>query len=97
MVDFFEDLGRKISDVANDIGKKTEDTIEIQKLKSDMRTLRRANDRDLMDMGRMVYDKFVQGEISDLDYVAVCESIEKRDEEMKRRFSISEGKSSVRK
>lgn len=61
MVDFFEDLGRKISDVANDIGKKTEDTIEIQKLKSDMRTLRRANDRDLMDMGRMVYDKFVQG------------------------------------
>ena len=65
MVDFFEDLGRKISDVANDIGKKTEDTIEIQKLKSDMRTLRRANDRDLMDMGRMVYDKFVQGEISD--------------------------------
>ena len=47
MVDFFEDLGRKISDVANDIGKKTEDTIEIQKLKSDMRTLRRANDRDL--------------------------------------------------
>lgn len=59
---FFEDLGRKISDVANDIGKKTEDTIEIQKLKSDMRTLRRANDRDLMDMGRMVYDKFVQGD-----------------------------------
>ena len=55
MADFFEDLGRKISDVANDIGKKTEDTIEIQKLKSDMRTLRRANDRDLMDMGRMVY------------------------------------------
>ena len=84
MKDFFEDLGRKISDVANDIGKKTEDTIEIQKLKSDMRTLRRANDRDLMDMGRMVYDKFVQGEISDLDYVAVCESIEKRDEEMKK-------------
>ena len=37
-----------------------------------------------MDMGRMVYDKFVQGEISDLDYVAVCESIEKRDEEMKK-------------
>ena len=47
MADFFEDLGRKISDVANDIGKKTEDTIEIQKLKSDMRTLRRANDRVL--------------------------------------------------
>lgn len=82
MADFFEDLGKKLSDAVNEIGKKTEDTIEVQKLKSDMRTLRRANDRDLMDMGRMVYDKFVQGEISDMDYVTICEAIEKRDEEM---------------
>ena len=29
MADFFEELGKKISDVASDIGKKTEDTIEI--------------------------------------------------------------------
>lgn len=84
MADFFEDLGKKLSDAVSEIGKKTEDTIEVQKLKSDMRTLRRANDRDLMDMGRMVYDKFVQGEISDLDYVTICEAIEKRDEEMKK-------------
>lgn len=81
MVDFFEDLGRKISDVANDIGKKTEDTIEIQKLKSDMRTLRRANDRDLMDMGRMVYDKFVQGGFPTLimlQYVNPLKNVTKR-------------------
>lgn len=82
MADFFEELGRKISDVAMDLGKKTEDTIEIQKLKSDIRTLKRANDRDQMDIGRMVYEKFSNGEISDIDYVAVCESIEKRDEEI---------------
>lgn len=81
MADFFEDLGRKISDVANDIGKKTEDTIEIQKLKSDMRTLRRANDRDLMDMGRMVYDKFVQGRFPTLimlQYVNPLKNVTKR-------------------
>ncbi len=80
MADFFEELGRKITDVANEIGKKTEDTIEIQKLKSDIRSLQRANDRDLLDIGRMVYEKFCNSEISDMDYVAVCESIEKREE-----------------
>lgn len=84
MADFFEELGRKISDVASDIGKKTEDTIEIQKLKSDIRGFHRANDRDLIDIGRMVYEKFKDGEISDLDYVAMCEAIEKRDKEIER-------------
>lgn len=82
MADFFEELGKKISDVAIDLGKKTEDTIEIQKLKSDIRALKRANERDQLDIGRMVYEKFSNGEISDIDYVAVCESIEKRDEEI---------------
>ena len=63
MADFFEELGKKISDVASDIGKKTEDTIEIQKLKSNIRGLQRANDRDFIDIGRMVYEKFKDGEI----------------------------------
>ena len=58
MADFLKNLGKRISDVASDLGKKTEDTIEIQKIKGDIRSLKRANDRDLMDLGRMVYDKF---------------------------------------
>ena len=32
----------------------------------------------------MVYEKFKDGEISDLDYVAMCEAIEKRDRETRR-------------
>ena len=84
MADFFEELGKKISDVASDIGKMTEDTIEIQKLKSNIRGLQRANERDFIDIGRMVYEKFKDSEISDLDYVAMCEAIEKRDKEMER-------------
>ena len=30
----------------------------------------------------MVYEKFQSGEVSDIDCVALCEAIEKRDEEM---------------
>lgn len=81
MGDFFEDLGKKISDVAGEIGRKAGDTIEVEKIKSQIRSLRRANERDFMEIGRMVYDKFKDGEVSDFDYTKQCESIEKRDEE----------------
>lgn len=84
MSDFFEELGKRITDVANDVGKKAEDTIEVQKLKGDIRSLKRANERDLMDIGRMVYDKFQKGEVDDTEYIALCEEIEKREEEIEK-------------
>ena len=80
MADFFEEFGRMVSDVASDITKKTGDTLEIQKIKSNVRSLKRANERDLADIGRMVYEKFQ----SDMDYVTLCEEIEKRDEEIEK-------------
>ena len=84
MADFFEEFGRMVSDVASDITKKTGDTLEIQKIKSNVRSLKRANERDLADIGRMVYEKFQSGEVSDMDYVTLCEVIEKRDEEIEK-------------
>ena len=75
MADFFSVLGKKISDVAEDLEKKTEDTLEVQKIKSNIRSLKRANERDFMDIGKMVYEKFHDGEISDIDYVTLCEAI----------------------
>ena len=84
MADFFSVLGKKISDVAEDLGKKTEETVEIQKIKSNIRSLKRANERDFIDIGKMVYEKFHNGEVSDIDYVVLCEAIEKREEEIAR-------------
>ena len=52
--------------------------------KSNVRTLKRANERDLADIGRMVYEKFQSGEVSDMDYVTLCEEIEKREEEIEK-------------
>ena len=49
MADFFEQLGKKISDVAEDFGKKTEDTLEVQRIKSQIRSLDRANERDYIE------------------------------------------------
>lgn len=79
MSDFFEDLGKKLSDAATEIGKKTEDTLEIQKMKSDIRSLNRGNERDYMDIGKLIYDRYQNGEVVDGDVSALCEAIDKRD------------------
>lgn len=82
MADFFEDFGKKISDAAVEIGRRTEDTIEVQKLKSEIRTLNRGNERDYMDIGKAVYDSYQKGEVIDGDMAALCEAIEKRGEKV---------------
>ena len=55
MADFFGELGKKIADTASDLSKKAEDTLEVQKIKGEIRSLKRANERDYKDIGRMVY------------------------------------------
>ena len=85
MADFFEDLGKKITEVADDLGRKAGDTIETQKIKSQIRALKRANERDYLDIGRMVYEKFQDGELFGTDYITICEAIEKRSEEIERK------------
>ena len=78
MAGFFDDLGKRLSETANDLGKKAEDTLEIQKRKSDIRFLGRANDRDYMDIGKIIFEKYRNGEVVDTDMAALCESIDQR-------------------
>ena len=46
-----------------------------------IRSLDRANERDYIEIGKKIYEKFKAGEVADLEYIALCESIEKREEE----------------
>ncbi|MDL2295301.1 hypothetical protein LJC18_00580 [Lachnospiraceae bacterium OttesenSCG-928-E19] len=80
MQDFFEDLGKKITKVADDVVKKTGDTVEIQKIKSQIRILDRSDERDFTDMGKIIYDKFRKGEVVDETFISFCEEIERREE-----------------
>lgn len=84
MADFFDEFGKKVSDMASDLSKKAGDTMEIQKLKSEIRLLKRGNQRDFVDIGKSVYDKFTKNEIQDMDMIALCEAIEKRDEQIEK-------------
>lgn len=85
MAEFLDSVGKKISEVADELGRKASDTIESQKIKSEIRSLKRANERDFAEIGRMVFEKFQNGELSSTDYITICEAVEKRDEEVSKK------------
>ncbi len=63
MKDFFEDIVDRISDTAETVGKKAGEVVEVQKIKGKIRTLERNNRRDFRDLGRMVYERYKNGEV----------------------------------
>ena len=87
MADFFgslkenlENLGKTISEKAEVVSKKTEDAVEIQKIKSQIRVMERNNERDFQDIGKIIYDRFKKGGVVDTEFVELCEAIEDREE-----------------
>lgn len=67
MSDFFDTIGKRISDTVDDLGKKAGDTIDIQKKKNEIYGLKRDSERDMTEIGRLVYERFKQGEVVDTD------------------------------
>lgn len=80
MGDFFEDLGKKITETADMLTKKTERVMEIQKLQNQIRNLERANERDLRDLGRMVFVAYkTDGDVKE-PYHELCENLKQRED-----------------
>lgn len=89
MADFFEslkgnleNLGKTISETAEVVSKKTEEAVEIQKMKSQIRGLERSNQRDFQDIGKIIYERFKKGEVVDTAFIELCETIEGREEQI---------------
>lgn len=93
MAGFFEDLGKFISEkaevvskktgeVVDVVTKKTEQTVEVQKIKNQIHVMERNNERDYIDIGKIVYDKFKNGEGADADYIELCDAIAEREVEI---------------
>ena len=86
MKDFFEDLGKRLSETA-----KAGDVIEIQKLKAQIRELARGNAEDLMELGQSIYDRFENGEELDEASKGLCEAIASRKESIEEYENKIEG------
>lgn len=82
MQDLFDDLGKRISETADEVVKRTGDAVEVQRIKAEIRTLKRSNERDYIDIGKMIYEKFQTGEVVDESFIGFCEEIETRDEKI---------------
>ena len=86
MADFFgnlkenlESLGKTISEKAEVVSKKTEEAVDVQKIKSQIRGMERNNERDFQDIGKIIYDQFKKGNVVDSEFVELCEAIEDRE------------------
>jgi hypothetical protein len=72
---FFEDMGRVICDVVEDLGKKTSETVEIQRLKSKCYAIKKDIGRGFHSLGRQVYCRYEANEDIDPEYAALCEQV----------------------
>ncbi len=75
----FEDLGKRINETVETLSSKTEEAVEIQKLKNQIRGLEKENQNDLARLGRKVYEQFKAGEMPDEDSAAICEAVSGRE------------------
>lgn len=93
MNEFFENLGKKISETADVVGKTAEDVfdnvskktgelVEEQKLKSKMRALAKENVKAYQLLGKMVYEEFQAGNCENIGYADICRDIEARTEQI---------------
>lgn len=73
--DFFDSLKQTITDTAEVVGKKTEDLVESQKLRSRIRNAKRDVQLNYMKMGEIVYQRFLDGDVLDEELAQVCEGI----------------------
>lgn len=80
MRSFFEDLGKRLGETAESVTSKAGEAMEIQKLKSQIRSLERENDNDLAELGLAVYDQFKDGAELGEETTGLCEAIQSREE-----------------
>ena len=73
--DVLSKLKKNFGETAEVIGKKTENFVEIQKLKSQIHTANHEIAQNYEEMGEMIYRRYQQGETLDAELTAICEDI----------------------
>ena len=72
---FFDGLSKKITETVDVVGKKTNDLVEIQKLRNQISNLEKNMDRNYILLGKMMFDKYQNGEDLCDQAKAYCEEI----------------------
>jgi hypothetical protein len=89
-----KDVTKKTGEVVEVVADKTGQTLEVQKLKNQVRIMQRNNERDYKHIGKMVFHKFQNDEEMDDSYTELCETIAERlekIEELKKQIAKLKG------
>jgi len=76
----FDDLGKKLGETVDNVSAMAGKSIEIQKLRNQVRNLERGNALDIQSLGRMVYQGFLDGVKLEDKPGEICEGIKSREE-----------------
>ena len=74
-VEFWDDLGRKITGAAEKIEKKTEELTEMAKLKKQIYSLERKMEQDYAEIGKKIYARFLETKEVDEEFQELCETL----------------------
>lgn len=77
---FWDDFSKKIGETADTVSAKASEVVELQKIKGQIRTMERNNDNDYIELGKMIYEKFKDGEEIEEAAKGFCEAIQNREE-----------------
>lgn len=72
---FWDDLGNTLTRKAKGLSSRAENLYEIQKIRNKLSTQERMTEKLMMDIGKMIYTRYEQGEAVDGETGAICEEI----------------------
>ena len=72
---FWDDLGNTLTRKAKGLSSRAENLYEIQKIRNKLSAQERMTEKLMMDIGKMIYTRYEQGEAVDGEVGAICEEI----------------------
>ena len=78
--DFFEQLGKTIIKTADCVSQRTEEFLQVQKIKNEIYENQKATEKLYMEIGRQVYEQFQAGETE--EFLELCNEIHEKDNEL---------------
>lgn len=77
--EILDDIGRVISGAADTVSRKTGELVELTRLKNQVFNLEREIKRDYADLGKMIYEQYLENGIVDESLQLICQGITKKE------------------
>jgi Predicted membrane protein len=76
--DFFEDIGKRISKTAEEVGKKTNEVIAKQKVKNQIAAIKNEVLKHYEEIGRSIEEKYERQEEVEAEHLVLCKTISEK-------------------